>query len=328
MKYIVTFLFFLAFQGKVICQGALPTSFFEGKSIVVVSSDPGARPVLSWQALADSIHHYLIKSGGDPVAYFELEQVALSPATQADYAKAFFQRQIQNIVLVTRQKQSLSIHVAPFSGDGKIIASTNIYGVSGSDWKDAGKMLENAAKNVKSKNLLVIDVPEFPKINSQETSQSAQKFLNRNPLNLEVFKLGIPLEGSSAETGALSSYKYDLYGKSEATILAEQADQKTQLQTIFESKYPHQIQWLTESKTTQQLLSERVQFVLVKVEGRQSDLMKSMGLSPSEGEEGLKTVVKFYIRFLVRDELYIGPQWDAHPDWKVSLTQFLENLKK
>lgn len=328
MKYIVTFLFFLAFLGTAISQGSLPASFFEGKTVVVVSSDPGARPAMSWQVLSDSIHQYLINSGGDPVAYFELEQVALSAATQADYAKAFFQRQIQNIVLVTRQKQSVSIHVASFSGDGKIITSTNIFGVSGSDWKEAGKMLENAGKPTKSKNLLVIDVPEFPKISSQETTQSAQKFLTRNPLNLEVFKLGIPLEGSSAETGPLSSYKYDLYGKSEATVLAEQAEQKIQLQSIFESKYPHQIQWLTESKTMQQLLSERVQFVLVKVEGRQSDLMKSMGLTPIEGEEGLKTVVKYYIKFLVRDELYIGPEWDADPDWKRALTQFLENLKK
>jgi hypothetical protein len=328
MKYFVTFLFFPAFLGVSFSQGTLPATFFEGKSVVAVSSDPAARPAMSWRILSDSIHNYLVNAGADPVAYFELEQVALSEATQADYAKAFLQRQVQNIILVTRQKQMLSIHIAPFSGDGKMIASKGIFGVSGLDWKEAGKRLEEAGKTNKSKNLLVIDVPEFPQISSQETAQSVQKFLSRNPLNLDVFKLGIPLEGSSAETGALSSFRYDLYGKSEATILSEQAAQKTEIQTIFERLYPNQIQWLTEAKTSQQLLADRVQFILVKVEGRQSDLMKSMGLKPLEGEEGLKTVVKYYIRFLVRDELYIGPQWDADPDWKVALTNFLENLKK
>ncbi len=328
MKYISTILFFLGFSGLTWSQGNLPNTFFEGKSVVVVSTDPGARPAMTWQVLADSIHPYLVEAGGDPVAYFELEQVALSEARQADYAKAFLQRKVQNIILVTRQKEKLSVHIGPFSGDGKIIASPALYGVTGKDWKDAGSLLIQAGKNKKSSNLLVIDVAEFPQISSQETAQSVQRFLPRNPLNLEVFKLGIPLEGSSAEAGAMSSFRYDLFGKSEAAILAEQATQKTQIQSIFETIYPYQIEWLTETKTTQQLIADRVQFQLVKVEGRQGDLMKSMGLNPLEGEEGSKTVVKYYIRFLVRDELYIGPEWDADTDWKVALTRFLENLKK
>lgn len=328
MKYSLSFLFFIAIVSSTRSQGALPLSFFDGKSVVVVSSDPSARPSMSWQMLADSVHSFLVRAGADPVAYFELEQVALSEASQADYAKAFLQRQIKNVILVTRQKRKLSIHVGVFSGDGKIIASTGIFGVSGTDWTEAGNFLVETGKGTKSKNLLVIDVPEFPQISSQETAQSTQKFLSRNPLNLEVFKLGIPLEGSTVETGAISFFRYDLFGKSEATILSEQAVQKTEIQSIFERLYPYPIQWLTETKTSQQLLADRVQFVLVKVEGRQSDLMKSMGLEPLEGEEGLKTVVKYYIKFLVRDELYIGPKWDADPDWRVALTQFLENLKK
>jgi hypothetical protein len=328
MKFILSFLFLFGIASSGRSQGGLPASFFDGKSLVLVSSDPGSRPAMQWQALADSIHPYLLKAGADPVAYFELEQVALSEATQADYAKVLLQRQIKNVILITRQKDQCAIHIGPFSGDGKLISSTSIFGVKGTDWKEAGNFLAVAGKGNKSKNLLVLDVAEFPKISSQESVQSAQKFLPRNPLNLEVFKLGIPLEGSSAETGAISFFRYDLFGKSEATILAEQATQKTEIQTIFERIYPNQIQWLTENKTTQQLIADRVQFVLVKVEGRQSDLMRSMGIQPLEGEEGIKTVVKYYIKFLVRDELYIGPVWDADPDWRIALTQFLENLKK
>lgn len=328
MKYIFLILFFLGFTGIGLSQGNLPQTFFDGKSVVVVSLDPGARPAMTWQELSDSVHVYLKKAGADPVAYFELEQVALSEARQADYAKAFLQRQVKNVILVTRQKEKLSIHVGPFSGDGKIIPSTALFGVSGKDWKEAGGMLVELGKTNPSKNLLVIDVAEFPQISSQETAQSVQRFLPRNPLNLEIFKLGIPLEGSSAETGAMSFFRYDLLGKSEATILAEQAAQKTEIQAIFERLYPHQIEWLTEAKTTQQLLADRVQFLLVKVEGRQADLMKSMGLEPVTGEEGSKTVVKYYIRFLVRDELYLGPEWDADADWRVALMGFLENLKK
>lgn len=328
MKYICcALLFFGSFQFA-FAQGSLPESFFDGKSVVLVSSDPGSRPVLSWQQLADSVHIHLVEAGADPVAYFELEQVILSEARQADFAKAFLMRQVKNVILVSRKKESLSIHVGAFSGDGKIINSTALYGITGKDWGEAGAILSEIGAAKRSKNLLVIDVAEFPQISNQETAQSVQKFIPRNPLNLEVFKLGIPLEGSSAESGALSYFRYDLLGKSQEAILAEQTAQKSQIQAIFERLYPHQIEWLTEAKTNQELVNDRIQFLLVKVEGRQRDLMQSMGLEPISGEEGSKTVVKYYIKLIVRDELYLGPDWDADPNWEVALSNFLNNLKK
>lgn len=328
MKYISFALLFFSSFTLVFAQGGLPESFFDGKSVVMISTDPGSRPVLSWQQLADSVHVYLVEAGADPIAYFELEQVILSEAKQADFARSFLSRQVKNVILISRKKESLSIHVGPFSGDGRIINTTALYGVTGKDWNEAGGILAESGKSTRTKNLLVIDVAEFPRISSQDEAQSEQKFLPRNPLNLEVFKLGIPLEGSSAATGFISYFRYDLLGKSQESILAEQASQKSQIQGIFENLYPNQIEWLTEAKTNEELVRDRVQFLLVRVEGRQADLMQSMGLEPIQGEEGSKTVVKFYIKLIVRDELYIGPEWDADSDWKIALTNFLNNLKK
>ena len=188
MKHLAFAIIFLISFGQLMGQGGIPTGFFDGKSVVMVSSDPGSRPVLDWKALADSVHVHLVEAGADPVAYFELEQVALSEARQADFAKALAQRKVTSVILVTRKKESLSIHVGPFSGDGKIISTTALFGVSGKDWDEAGALLVSAAKGSRSKNLLVIDVAEFPVISASETAQSVQKFLPRNPLNLEVFK--------------------------------------------------------------------------------------------------------------------------------------------
>jgi hypothetical protein len=328
MKNSFALLFFLLITTFAQGQGTLPPTFFEGKSIILVSNDPGAKPVLTWQALADSIHPYLVRAGGDPVGYFELEQVALSPALQAAYAKAFLERQIQNVVLITRQKAQVSIQVGKFSGEGKIIENTSLFGISAKDWKTAGQQFAGIGTAVPTKNLLVADLAEFPTLGPQSVAANSQKWISKNPLNLDVFRLGIPLEGTSAINGPINSYRYEVYGKSPEILLAEQSAQKVGLEEIFSSKYPHEVAWLVETKTNQELLADRIQFLLVKVEGRQADLMKSMGLEPITGEEGAKTVVKYYIRFLVREELYLGPTWDAHPDWKVSLNQFLDNLKK
>ena len=328
MKYRAPLLFFFFCTLFAQAQGTLPPTFFEGKSVVLVSNDPGAKPSLAWQVLADSMHSNLVRAGGDPAAYYELEQVALSAERQAEYAKAFLQRQIQNIILITRQKEQTSIHVGKFSGDGKLITEANLFGVSGKDWKTAGQQFAGYGGSTPTKNLLVPDLAEFPVLVAQTAGSSAQKFLPRNPLNLEVFRLGIPLEGTSAVTGPINTFRYGAYGKSGEVVLAEQSAQKKGLEEIFSSTYPHEVAWMVEAKSDPQLIADRIQFVLVKVEGRQADLMKSMGLEPLTGEEGSKTVVKYYIRFLVREELYLGPVWDAHPDWRIALKQFLDNLKK
>jgi hypothetical protein len=53
-----------------------------------------------------------------------------------------------------------------------------------------------------------------------------------------------------------------------------------------------------------------------------------MGLEVIPAETNSRTVVKYYIKLLVRDELYIGPEWDADPDWRFALRNFVQNLSK
>ncbi|MDR7128550.1 hypothetical protein J2X69_000882 [Algoriphagus sp. 4150] len=326
MKYNALLIFILLANLRFVsAQGGLPKSFFDGKSVVLVSTDPGSRPLMTWKEVADSVHNSLVQAGGDPVAYFELEKIALSEAVQLDYAKSFQQRLVKNIVLVTRQKNQMSIHVAPFTGNGQIIPSTTLFGVTGENIGIATAQFGKVGENQSSHNLLVLDVPEYLAISTSEAS-SSQKFLAKNPLNLDVFKLGIIIEGSSAETGLLSYFRYDMYGKSQEAILAAQAAQKSGIEQVLKQEYPYQVEWLTEAKSEQELIREKIQFLLVKVEGREADLMRSMGLVPTS--DASRIVVKYYIKLLVRNELYIGPEWDADPDWRVALKNFLVNLKK
>jgi hypothetical protein len=327
MKYIGTLFLFISLISLSPAQGTLPESFFDGKAVVLISSDPGTRPILTWKQLADSVHTSLVAAGADPVAYFELEQVTVSEEVQADYAKVFSARQVKNIILVTRQKNQTSIHVGPFSNNGQMIPSTALFGKVGQTYTETISQFATIGEGLKSKNLLVLDVPEFLNISAQEATATL-KFLPRNPLNLDVFKLGIPIEGSSAQSGLLSYFKYDNYGKSQETILAEQANQKSGIEEVLKQEYPFQVEWLTEAKTNQEMIADRVQFILMKVEGREADLMQSMGLELSPSTDLNRTVVKYYIKLLVRDELYIGPEWDADPDWRVALRNFLNNLKK
>ncbi|GAB2619106.1 hypothetical protein GCM10026987_15920 [Belliella aquatica] len=306
----------------------MPEGFLDGKSVVLISNSPQARPAMTWTALSEEIHQAIVEAGGDPVAYYELEDLTLSEETQAGYAEAFNKRMIKNIVIVTRKSSGeIVLNIALYTNNKNIVSNSGVYALSTSSIEGLKESLSAMGSSVRTKNLLVLDVPEFP-ASEGSLAGGASRFLNRNPLNLDVFKLGIPLSGAAGESAFLSLYRYDLLGKSEAAIAAEQAAEKSGLEGIFKSSYPHQVEYLTDAKTEAELIRDRVQFVLMRVEGRENDLKSSMGLPVSEGEEGSRIVVKYYIKFLVRNELYIGPEWDADPNWRVALRQFLENLKK
>lgn len=326
MKHFFLALLCLACYSASLAQGSLPDSFFNGKSVVLVSVDPGASPVLSWQQFADSLHTSLVEAGADPVAYYELEQVALSEERQAVYASSFAQRLVKNVLLLTRKKDLMSLHVGQFSEDGRIIPTTSIFGVQATSLEELKASIAAIGDSRATQNLLVLDIPEFGKEENAAGSANL-KFVPEYPLNLEVFKMGIPIDGSSASEGLLSYFRYDLYGKSSEVILAEQQNQKTEIESILKSQYPYEYVWLTEAKTPQELIADRVQFVLMKVEGREADMMESMGLAALPGSKE-RIVVKYYIKLLVRDELFIGEEWDAHPDWRIALENFLKGLKK
>jgi hypothetical protein len=326
MKYLSALLLLILIQTSSWSQGGLPDYFLDGKSVVLISNSPQARPAMNWQSIAEIIHSAILEAGGDPVSYFELEDIALSEEIQAGYAAAFIKRQIRSIIIFTRKSNGeLAFHIAPFTQNKNLVPGSGAWGIQATSLDQLVENLNNLGKSSRSNNLLVLEVPEFP--NSESGIQSVKKFIPRNPLNLDVFKLGIPLSGSTGDAGLLMSYRYDMLGKSEQTILAEQASERAGLEQLLESHYPFQYEFLTTVKADADLIRDRVQFILVRLEGKEGDLMKSMGLAIENPDEKTRIVVKYYIRLIIRDELYIGPVWDADPDWRKALASFLENLK-
>ncbi|KEO73512.1 hypothetical protein [Anditalea andensis] len=307
-------------------QSALPDFFLDGKSVVLISNSPSARPILSFENLAHELHSSLVSAGGDPIAYYELEDIVLSEEIQSGYAAQFSKRLVKSIVLVTRKTSGqMEVHILPFSGTRSIVPSASSWSLADNKLDGIKEKLATAGNGIKTKNLLVIDVPEF----LAPSSAANINYLRRNPLNLNTFKLAVPLTGAGGESGLLTKYRYDMLGRSEQEIAKAQDLQKAEIQQIMDSFYPHQVDYLTGPKTNAELIKDRTQFMLMRVEGREGDLMKTMGLSdtPTSPDIYNRIVIKYYIRFLVRDEQYIGPVWDADPNWKVALTNFLDNLK-
>ena len=301
--------------------------FLDGKSVILVSAATSATPPVNWQGLAEEIHPAFVAAGGDPVAYYELEEVILSDAIKNAYANHFITRQIKNIVLLIRKEDGrMFCHIFPFSGNGNIIAPGNNWSANANNKDQLKEQIQAIGANKRSENFLVINVPEYPAIPGLESNSNNSGYIQAAPLNLDVFKLGILLTGAAGNESYLNTFRQDIYGKEENQVLAEQKAQREGLEQVFKAEYPYQTEFLTTAKSNQQLISEKVQFILMKQEGREADLMRSMGVPLEASQNPERIVVKYYIRFLVRNELYIGEKWDASPDWRQALKSFLNQI--
>jgi hypothetical protein len=309
-------------------QGGPIEVFLNGKSVVLVSASPAASPSYSWKDIGEEIHLSLVKAGADPVAYYELEDVVLSEATQATFATNFNKRIVQSIIVITRKQDgTFHLQVYPFSGDSNILRLGQNLTTSASTLEELKANVATLAKNQPSGNFLVLEVPEFP-LSPIGTGGGNATYLKQAPLNLNVFKLGVILTGASGDAGFLTTFRHDLYGKSLEQREAEQNAERQGLEAVFNEIYPYQVEYLTETYSNQQLIQNRIQFLLMRIEGREEDIMESMGVSIPPNIDGSRIVVKYYIKFLVRNELYIGANWDASPNWREALTSFLNQIVK
>lgn len=329
MKYILVIGFLCITALQSFGQTTPLDQFLDGKSAVFISASSAAQPAYSWKELAEKIHQPLVQAGGDPIAYYELEEAILSEAIQNAYAAYFNTRLIKNIILVVRKNDgTFYLHIFPFSGNNNIIGQNGNWSTSAENLGAFAEDISAIGNGRKSENFLVLEVPEFPNIPGLDQNAASSGYIRRTPLNLDTFKLGVMLAGASGDEGMLTTFRHDMYGKPKEQIEAEQKAEKDGLEMVFSEDYPYEVEFLTTIKSNQELISDRVQFILMRQEGREEDLMRIMGVPVGLAGDPNRIVVKYYVRFLVRNEFYIGEEWDADPDWKIALKGFLQQISK
>ncbi|EIM77685.1 hypothetical protein A3SI_05829 [Nitritalea halalkaliphila LW7] len=334
LRLLLLLSFFLWYSTPVLSQNT-PADLFSGKMMVLISGAPDASPYLEWQELAEALHPALVAAGADPIGYFELEEVALSEESQQRFAAGFAQRQVQKIAILTRKSSGkITCSIMPFQPNREMVRVDELWQLESNNASDFYAEMETLGQQLSSTNFLVLQVPEFPSIAGGAAGASAgstgnagsARFLRSKPLNLDVFALGIPLAGFQAGAGLLNNFRYDRLGLSESRIALERTKEQQDLERLFEAYYPHRFVFLDQPQERQSLLNQRIQFILSKLEGRESDLMESMGFPVPADRNTQRIVTKYYIKFLVRDENYAGAQWDAAEDPGQALENFLLQL--
>ncbi len=117
------------------------------------------------------------------------------------------------------------------------------------------------------------------------------------------------------------------------------------LGSVF-SGYPWKYELIDYSVGEEQLLKDGFQYVLLRLNTSGYSIRQMLGYELNQGETDYITVLKkpdgtvtfrsipitapvykYYIKQLVRKEIYIGDTWDGDESWEAALDHFLSNLR-
>ncbi len=301
----------------------VPSTVRSSKTAVLISSSGD-----KWQQIAAEIHPYFREAGIDAVAYYDFESVVVSEQTRNSYSEAFKQRQLDNIaiVTVTESPKGAYLQLGTFTYNNTILNPQSGLTLSSSNVEELGALLRNTLDNtsIAKENHLILEVPEFF---SAETKVQANAIYKNYPSNLPSFKLSVERTAEvNAANVSLASLSYRLMGKDAQAISADLERESSYLSNIMD-RYPYNFAYVPAGLTYANLRAQGFQFALVKVEGKESDLMKLFNIPAAQRKtKDDALVTKYYVYSLNQNEIFIGPVWDVSEQWYEALENFLKPL--
>lgn len=333
----------------------LPSDLLQSKSVVFVSVPPLSKNSSErgdWQSFATETHGYFKKIGIDAVAYYYLDDIFASPEISAKYAEELTARQVKYIIVLSKvnlkikNKESLRyvIVITPFSSDAGFMSNGE------KAYKDQSKDLEKAMKKIYSTtirkdyvktNNLILDNPEFFGGTPLFTGRRMETY----PEDLRADKLAVPRfrESEIPEDrpgGILNNRIAQEVEKSNASV--EQLN--LELKGMFVT-YPYKYDLVDYTQNDRQLIRDGYLYILLRAGTSGRSLKEMLGYETLEAESDYITVkkkpdgsitlrtipadapvYKYYIKSLVRNEVYVGESWDADETWQDALKNYLDAM--
>jgi hypothetical protein len=333
----------------------LPEDILQSKSVVFVSVPPISKSSSErgdWKSFASEAHTFFKQIGVDAIAYYYLDDIFASPEVSAEYAEQLASRQVKYIIVLSKvflkikNKESLRyvIAITPFSNDSQFIANGQ------KAYKDQNKDLEKAMKKIYSitirkdyvkTNNLILDNPEFFGGIPLFSGRRMETF----PEDLRADKLAVP-GFQPAEIpedrpgGVLNNRIAKEVEKSNESV--EQLN--LELNGMF-AGYPYKYGLVDYTQNDRQLIRDGYLYILLRAGTSGRSLKEMLGYETLEAESDYITVkkkpdgtitlrtipadapvFKYYIRSLVRDEVYVGESWDADETWQDALKNYMDAM--
>ena len=264
----------------------------------------------NWVAKANQVQSQLKHTGVDAIAYLHIDDWNASSSNRDAYRLFFTTRGVKNLVEITQEGRIYKVRVYDFQTLEKL-------------WESEGGSLSQAILRI-----------------GREVKRLGFEITNFVPIeNAEIFT-DIPMAKWSASQNYPSRVKGMKIG---VQGFSDQA-KNDQLEMIM-SQYPYEFD-IIDYKSDDDAFRNGYQYVLLqmttsgssikKLLNYQSDINETAFISTIKGDSTntrIKTipadanVTKYYFRHTVREEVFVGKQWDADVSWQSALTNFIHNMK-
>jgi hypothetical protein len=319
---------------------SVPDNLNSARSAVIITvpdkETDGTLKVGEWKEIAYKAHRGFRTMGIDAIFYLHERDLLSGSGSIENYAEVFKSRGIENIVFLTRTESQYELMVAPFTKNQSIIENNATVFFTNHSRLD--RALVTLGKEIKRSgqelgNFLIPEEPNFlSAVSIVETNRLTiyPGQVRRNKMAIERFQpLEVP-EGLDANALALiTEYNAEIEGKNSL------------LDTLLKT-YPFDYE-VIDRMSNVEMIRNRYQFVLRSIHGPISTLRQMLEYELNEENHytsiipimpdnqqtksisGEEIGYKFYIRQNISTSLYVGI-WDADQDWKIAMTNFLNNL--
>lgn len=303
-----------------------PQDILSTKSLVLISA-PVEAPPGEWKKPAEEMQAFFGEAGIDAVAYFNLNRKFTSPDFEADIPKLISDRKIKNLIfLIIGEKEEESI-----IGFGAYNNKPGMYDQGSPFWTrsftDIETVFEEMALRFKTgafprTNLLVNDSPEFFDFTRPSFAANYASF----PPELGSKVIGVPTLGSEsgkAGTHLMVSDNFHNPARPERLL----ADRNNALQAVTVDSLMNTRRVDLKNTTEALLRRDGVTHMLYYVAGDSEYIYR---LFRFKGREDVPAsyLVKFFLKDLRNNNVFLGRSWDASPDWQEALDSFMAQIEQ
>ncbi len=306
----------------------LPKDVLFTKSVVLIN-DHTQQKANAWKELSQEAHKTFRDAGIDAVAYYYFDDVKAGRDVSRKLAEGLKQRQIKNIVVISKTEGGCGLVITPFSGNAFFFEKNQqAYKQTASSCDQLLIELGKAAYRNKAEvqNYLINDQPEFfVGAGSVVKGHREEAFAK----DLKLDKMAVP----RFQEDDLSSMQNPAPGIADTT----QVNHLNESLAGIMDNYPYAYDLVDSGIDEDKLRQSGYQFILLKLHTSKAHIQDMLGYSQKE-ETGQKSsgsiiedqasVYKFYVKHIYTGDVYVGDVWDASKDWQQALHHYIQNMRK
>lgn len=303
-----------------------PQDILSSKSLVLISA-PVEAAHAEWKKTTEEMQAFFGEVGIDAVAYFNLNRKFTIPGFEAEIPKLIADRNITNLIflIVGNEEQESMIGFGAYNGKpGLYDRGTPFWTRS---FTDIETVFEEMSLRFKTgafprTNLLVNDKPEFFDFTQPAFAANYASF----PPELDKKSIGIPMLRSQSTAPGAQLLTANVFNNSTESDLTFEEKNNALEAVVLDSLM--NIRRIDLTGTTEALLRrDGVTHLLYYVTG---DSEYVYNLFRFKGREDVPAnyLVKFFLKDLRNQNIFLGRSWDARSDWQSALDSFMAQIEK